>query len=418
MIQEQLLNKILQDKDSSLITLNNLTSDYFSDYRDEFYFIKNHLDEYGNIPDLETFCSKFPDFEIIQVNEGSGYLLTELMRDKNKRFLAENFNNIRNLIMNDKVEDAMQLLKEASEESSQAVSLQCVDLVTNTQRLETYLDKIDNLDKYFITTGFKELDEILGGWDVNEDLATIVARNGLGKTWILLKCAASAAIAGKKVGIYSGEMSEDAIGYRIDTLIGHIANGALVHGGASIKNQYKNFLNSLSETVKGSIMVLTPKMINGSAGVSALRAFVEKYNLDVLFVDQHSLLSDDRKAKNPVEKAANISTDLKMLQTIKRIPVVCVCQQNRTEGDFDTTQIAGSDKIGQDSSIIIFIERKDDLMKLHLRKSRNSGAGKVLTYKVDLNTGSFTYIPDEKDVQKMQEQGNSYQSYSEDEVFN
>ena len=54
-------------------------------------------------------------------------------------------------------------------------------------------------------------------------------------------------------------------------------------------------------------------MINGPAGVSALRAFIEKEKLDILFVDQHSLLEDDRKAKNPVDKAANISRDLKNL---------------------------------------------------------------------------------------------------------
>ena len=36
MIQAQVLNKILQNKDSSIITLNNLTVDYFSDYVEEF----------------------------------------------------------------------------------------------------------------------------------------------------------------------------------------------------------------------------------------------------------------------------------------------------------------------------------------------------------------------------------------------
>lgn len=36
MIQLQVLNKILRDKDASIITLNNLTSDYFSEYPEEF----------------------------------------------------------------------------------------------------------------------------------------------------------------------------------------------------------------------------------------------------------------------------------------------------------------------------------------------------------------------------------------------
>ena len=33
----------------------------------------------------------------------------------------------------------------------------------------------------------------------------------------------------------------------------------------------------------------------------------------MLCIDQHSLLEDDRNARNPVEKASNISKDLKNL---------------------------------------------------------------------------------------------------------
>ena len=65
MIQLQVLNKILDTKDSSLITLNNLNEDYFTDYKSEFKFIKTHLDTYGNIPDIETFLSTFKNFEVI-----------------------------------------------------------------------------------------------------------------------------------------------------------------------------------------------------------------------------------------------------------------------------------------------------------------------------------------------------------------
>ena len=416
MIQEQTINYILQNKDSSMITLNNLTDDYFSDYKQEYKFIKMHLDKYGNVPDLTTFANAFPNFEIFNVTESPTYLLTELIKDKNKRFLAENYNKIRNYIMSDDVDSALQILREASDLSFDGVSLQAVDILHDTSRYEAYLERAEDYSKYFISTGFRELDMIIGGWDVKEELATIVARTGVGKTWTLLKCAAAAAQQGKNVGIYSGEMSENKVGYRIDTLLGHLSNGSLIHGNPSIKNEYKKYLEELSFKVPGSIKVLTPKMINGPAGVSALRAFIEKYNLDILFIDQHSLLDDDRKAKNPVEKAANISKDLKLLQVIKQIPIISVSQQNRSNtesGTFETTQLAQSDRIAQDSTIIIFVEKKDDLMKLHLVKSRDTENGKILTYRVNFNDGSFQFIPDEKSSpETIQETG-----YSEDEVF-
>jgi len=400
MIQTQMLNYILGSKDASIITLNGLTDDYFSDYSGEYNFIRSHLNTYGNIPDIETFLNVFPDFQVMKVTESSDYLLSELMRDKNKRFLAGNYTKARQLIMDGKVEEALAILKRAADESTEFINLSAVDLLHDTHRFDSYLDKINNLDKYFITTGFKELDIIFGGWDVNEDVATIVARNGVGKSWVLDKCASSAALNGRRVGLYSGEMSEDAVGYRVDALLGHISNGALVHGGCSVKNDYKKFLDKLNAECKGNLFVLTPKQIRGKATVSALRAFVEKYKLDILFVDQHSLLEDERNGKTDVAVAANISTDIKMLQTIKRIPIICVAQQNRekVENGFSTTQIARADKIGQDSSIIIFLERKDDLMRLYVEKSRQSGAGQILSYRVDLNRGIFEYIPGEKDA--------------------
>ena len=72
-IQNQFINKILASKDPTLITLNNLTDEFFSDYKDEFNYIKNHLQRYGNIPDEATFLNIFPDFDIIPVNESNKY---------------------------------------------------------------------------------------------------------------------------------------------------------------------------------------------------------------------------------------------------------------------------------------------------------------------------------------------------------
>lgn len=400
MIQLQVLNKILSDKDASLITLNNLTSDYFSDYKNEFEYIDNHYKTYGVIPDLETFLSKFSNFELIKVNEKDSYLISELYKDKQTRTLASTFNKVRNLLMDGKTEEATSVYTSAVEELSVGVSLNTVDLLKDTSRYDAYIERLTDFDKYYISTGFKELDDIIGGWDREEELATIVARTNYGKSWVLLKCAIAAVEQGLNVGIYSGEMSERKVGYRIDTLISHIPNGALIHGNDSIQLDYKKYIDELPTKYQGSLKVLTPKMINGPAGVSALRAFIEKDNLDILFIDQHSLLEDDRKAKNPVEKAANISKDLKNLQVLKRIPVITVSQQNRSAtetGNVDTTQIAQSDRIGQDSTCIIFLEKKEDIMKMSLVKSRDSENGKVISYIIDFNKGVWTYIPAEDD---------------------
>ena len=399
MIQLQYLNKLLNSGDSSLITLNNLDDSFFSDYKEEFNYIKNHIDEYGKVPDLATFLSKFSDFDVVEVKESNSYLLDALYEDKNKRLLASTFNKIRNLLNEGKTEEALAVYTSGADLAVKSKHLECVDILRDTSRYDAYIDRCEDFNKYYVKTGFKELDDIIGGWDRQEELATIAARTNQGKSWILLKCAIAAAEQGLNVGIYSGEMSERKVGYRIDTLISHISNTGITKGNKDLQNTYKSYLDSLPNKFKGSIKVLTPNMIDGPAGVTALRAFIEKENLDILCIDQHSLLEDDRKAKNPVEKASNISKDLKNLQVLKKIPIIAVSQQNRTSTDngIGTEHIAQSDRISQDSTIILFFEQKDGVLTLHLVKSRDSANMKQLKYAIDLDKGVFSYLPSAND---------------------
>jgi len=131
-----------------------------------------------------------------------------------------------------------------------------------------------------------------------------------------------------------------------------------------------------------------------------LRAFIEKENLDMLCVDQHSLLEDDRKAKNPVERASNISKDLKNLQVLKKIPIISVSQQNRgdTTDGITTMNIAQSDRIGQDSTVVLAFEQKDGVLNLQIIKARDAGAGSKLQYAVNFDKGIFEFMPSDKDA--------------------
>lgn len=403
MIQLQFLNKILNEKDSSLITLNNLTKEYFSDYKNEFEYIKNHIYSYGNVPDKETFLSIFPDFPLMDVKESEKYLMDALCEDRNKRLLAQTFNQIREALNKNDIDKAMSIYKNSSENLIKAKHLECVDIFKDTNRYDKYIEKSTNFHKFYINTGFSELDEIIGGWDREEELAVIMARPGVGKSFCLLKVAIAAAEQGLNVGIYSGEMTADKVGYRLDTLISHISNTKMIHGNIGIQVEYKKFLESIQKNLKGSIKIITPAMINGPAGVTALRAFIEKENLDMLCVDQHSLLEDDRGAKNPIERASNISKDLKNLQVMSKIPIIAVSQQNRNKNEddgVDLTNIAQTDRIGQDATLVLSLKKKENVLTMDIIKARDGGDGRYLKYYVDLDKGIFTYIPEDKDASK------------------
>ena len=361
MIQLQVLNAILERKNASLILENRLSEDFFSEYPKEFKYILDHINKYGEVPDKLSFLEAFPNFDIIEVYEDDNYLLTQLGEDRAKRILAQTFTQVRDLINSGKTSEALAIYTNSIEKINNTRKIRCVDIIKDTSRYSRYLENVTSFNKYFIPTGFLELDEIIGGWDAREELATIVARPNIGKSWVLLKAAIAAAKTGRTVGIYSGEMSEYKVGFRLDTLISHISNTKIIHGNDSIQLEYKRYLEELAKQITGSIKVLTPSMIGGAAGVNALRAFIEKENLEVLYVDQHSLLEDDRGARNPVERAANISRDLKNLQVLKGIPIISVSQQNREtseDGKPSTRFIAQSDRIGQDSTVVLFLEQE------------------------------------------------------------
>ena len=397
-----MLNYILQTGDTSLLMVNSIDDSFFSDYPEEYNFIRNHLSQYGQVPDRLTFANQFEDFDWIEVNENPNYLIDELYRDRNKRTLAKVFNGVRDRINAGDVEGAMALFTSSSQDLVASTHIDSVDIIRDQTRYDAYLERTQDFNKFYVKTGFSELDELIGGWDRLEEYATIVARPGVGKSWVLLRCAMSAAEQGLRAGLYSGEMSETKVGYRFDTLAGHISNSGIIHGNSELMNSYKAFLDSMKSRFTGTLKVITPKMITHAATVTDLEAFIEKEKLDILFIDQHSLMEDQRKAKDPVTRAANISKDLKNLQVLKRIPIITVSQQNRNMVDddsvIDVSHIAQADRIGQDSTVVVFLEQKNHVLTMHLAKSRDNGAGVKLKYAIDLDKGIFQFIPNEDDA--------------------
>ena len=87
--QFQIINKILQTKDYSLVSMNNLTEDHFFQYRAEFNFIKNHYEKFRVVPDRLTFLNTFPDFDITDVTEPDAYLLEQQFGYSRDEAMAE-----------------------------------------------------------------------------------------------------------------------------------------------------------------------------------------------------------------------------------------------------------------------------------------------------------------------------------------
>lgn len=405
MIELQCLNYIFQTNSFHIVLMNGIDETYFYTYREQFNFIKDYYDKYNQLPSKETFQDKFSDsFEWIAVTDPESYIVSQLIDNKMYRTLADDFNKAIHLIKDGKTADAVNVLTAATANFQQVKQTGCIDLIDDAKiRYDNYVAAMGDVTNAFVKTGLKELDEILGGWDVKNESAIIAARTGVGKSWWLIYFAVQAAKQGRQVGYYSGEMDSDLVGYRLDTIMSHISNKALTRADDRIQLQYKTFIDNINQHMPGHIYCLTPDMVDGPVTVPKIRAFIEKYNIDFMCIDQLSLLDDARHGRTPREQMANISKDLRVLQRLKKIPMLSAAQLNREETEHgpSTRNISESDRIGQDATTILFIEKQEaDNLVITVGKARNAKTGDKLTYAWTIDTSELLYIATENDAKK------------------
>jgi len=401
--QIQLINYLLSTKDYSIVIDNNLNADYFPSLHSEFNFIASHYKEYNQVPDVATFVKTFPDFDIIEVGESKEYLLSQLYKEKNEDFLAKTFNKVRELLMAGKSEEATNYFSAAANSISDIKHLDAVNILSDISRYDLYVDKCNDFHSHYVSTGFKELDDSLGGGiDRKNSYFVISARPGVGKTLVMVKFATAAVKAGLTVGMYEGEMSVDKVAGRYDTMISHISNGAITHGNTMVANQYKAYLDELKSSNSGKFYVLTRDMVSDDKiTVDVLSNFIDKYNLDILFVDQMSLLDSRHTNMKYFEQMSEISKGIKNLQVRKGIPIVVASQQNRDamqDGKVvGVENLANSDRIGQDATEVISLSKSNDLMTINIIKARDGAKVYKLKYAVDFDKGNFDFIKSAED---------------------
>ena len=406
MVQLQILNYILSTKSISILVDNGITKDYFTEYPDEYDFILEHNDNYKQVPDMETFVGKFPDFEPIEVTESERYLVDTI---REEHLYAQSVPVIKK---------AAELLKGDANEASRYLQSElvnltpnyttpAVDIIKNRNRVDIFKDKAEHKDEWFIPTGFPELDDIIFGWQCGEEFGVIFARTGQGKSWILVKMMQHAWQIGKNVGYVSPEMSADKIGYRFDTLNHNFSNKSLVRGDQNdiSLDDYNKYMDELSEH-KNKFLVSTPMDFNKQITVSKLRVYAKVNKLDILAIDGITYMTDERykRGDNKTTTLTNISEDLFALSSELKIPILVVVQSNR-EGVQDKESsdtpalesIRDSDGISHNATKVISLRQKQESLIMEVKKNRDGTVGDKLTYLWDIDKGEFQWIPSDSD---------------------
>ena len=427
MVQLQTISKILETGSNAIVEENFLTSEYFTGYEEQFEFIENHVQKYGNVPDKATFLNAFPDTDLVEVAESDKYLVDtlreELLYQKSVPVLKQ----------------MAELLKTDSNAAAEYMANQMAVLQPNydvggtdiiaqaRKRYEQFQERKKNPKAWRFESGFKELDDLIDGIERKEEFIVIVARTNQGKSWMLEKMSSHVWGLGFNVGYYSAEMSDTKIGFRFDTLTQHYSNRGLMSGNDDIdEEQYLKYVTEL-QSRPNQFIVATPKDFDGITTVSKLKKWVRKFKLDLIAIDGLTYLTDERGKKNDNKTTSltNICEDLMSMSMELEIPVLAVVQANRTgvvgeenDGTPALESIRDSDGISHNASKVLSVQqKKNNIFEIDIPKNRNGMRGGKLKYTWDINTGEYTFIPSIDDAEpqertrkKVDSQGEQYKS--------
>ena len=220
-----------------------------------------------------------------------------------------------------------------------------------------------------IPTGFPTLDYFtFGGWKP-ADLVILAARPSVGKTAVMLQMAKAAASSGFPVCIFSIEMTNSELGKRMLFSTGYVQPADVASGLVDAANfdaaraQFKNMPIYINERSRNIDELVARISLNARSG-----------RCRVAFIDYLSLIDseDDRLPLHQV--VGNITRTLKDTAKELGIPIVLLCQINRSavlRGEIpQLIDLRDSGAIEQDADIVVMLNKNEENLDLWVRKNR------------------------------------------------
>lgn len=210
-----------------------------------------------------------------------------------------------------------------------------------------------------IPTGFNGLDKCLGGWQRSK-LTVVAGRPGMGKTAFVIMTGLQAAKQGKRVLLFSLEMSKS-----------ELANRVICHEAQLNNNRLKKPSDLTSAELKSITDVVSTDnlIIDDTASMTIDRIHAKAKSLhiegalDMVIVDYLQLMSG--KEGNREQQISAISRGCKMLAKDLDIPVIALSQLSRSVeqrgGDKRPilSDLRESGAIEQDADNVVFIYRPE-----------------------------------------------------------
>lgn len=343
------------------------TADLFLDEDDNpelpaFEYVRHHLDTYGQLPTVEVMTAEGHPLSRLRRPATPTYYLDVLRKRKAHTMVnslhPEFVECMRNQDMDGLAEVVAQMNQHARQGLSAAEETNVAEAVGVVMTEYQYAKHNPGLRG--APTGWTTLDMATNGM-MGGDLVVIAGRPGMGKSWLLMEMANACHDEGLPIVVTSMEMGTTQLVRRwLGRRSGYNPN--LIRSGELSTYAEEAVMAAAAEMTEngGTVKLLAGNM---EKSIASIEAMVTDHEPAVLFVDAAYLLSPSGRKRGYVSRWENISEvvrELKQVAIRYDIPVVISVQFNRNQKNssrkaLDLGDIAGSDSIPQDASIVLGI---------------------------------------------------------------
>lgn len=219
---------------------------------------------------------------------------------------------------------------------------------------------------YVIPSPYETLNRYINKGFMPEQLITVGARTGIGKTVVATQAAATACALGKSVLFFSLEMSSEQLIKRIAACHGNIMLSLLRPRDDRDEATKEKISSVMDEISNWKLKIVdSPDVTMEKIRSISQQTAQSETGLDMIIIDYLQLISTKGSYnRNRQETVAEISRSCKMMAKELGVPVMVLVQLNREGKGEDADRLPGKEDIREsaaiaaDSDIVLIIHRK------------------------------------------------------------
>ena len=247
-----------------------------------------------------------------------------------------------------------------------------------------------------VSTGWKDIDMIVGGGLGKSELGVVIAPTGAGKSMVLVHLGSQAILEGKTVIHYTLELQDTVIANRYDSCITGYPLSNLISFKSEIYEEIKD--------LEGSLIV--KEYPTKSASVNTIKAHLNKLvkrgiNPGLIIVDYADLLRPIVVRKEKRAELESIYEELRAMSTEFKCPIWTASQTNRSGLSAEVITMEQISEAFNKCFVADFIfsvsrtieDKQNNTGKIFIAKNRNGPDGIVYDIFMDTSNVKIKTLP-------------------------